>query len=210
MKKILVLLTLTMLTASCVKSREEKAAEFAANSIKKVLNYPDSYEAVETQVDSAFSSVYYDTKACETAYDILEQRKEQESIEEDFRSAKTSVALDAVSFGIASAYQIESLRQSKEKLEKVASELEKVKDKIQEDKDIILARYRAIKQGEFWGWGITQRYRCANGAGDKSINNALLITDTEFKEVYFNYFQDPINPNQLKEIQDVIHEIVSE
>jgi hypothetical protein len=45
---------------SCSPSREEKAAEIAKSEMIKILYNAGSYEPIETQIDSAFTSIYTD------------------------------------------------------------------------------------------------------------------------------------------------------
>ena len=67
----------------CGQNKEEKAAFFAENEVKKILNDASSYEAVETKIDSAFTSIYTDYEACTAAYKISELHSKQESLQDE-------------------------------------------------------------------------------------------------------------------------------
>ena len=55
MKKVLLGALLVTLFVSCSKSPEEKANAMIEDDVKKVLYHPETYDPVETQVDSAFT-----------------------------------------------------------------------------------------------------------------------------------------------------------
>ena len=60
MKKVLFLLVAIIALVGC-KSKEEKAAEMIKKELFKTLYDFDSYQPIETKVDSAFYSAYTDS-----------------------------------------------------------------------------------------------------------------------------------------------------
>ena len=60
MTKCTLILSLFPMLFSCSPSREEKAAEIAKSEMIKILYNAGSYEPIETQIDSAFTSIYTD------------------------------------------------------------------------------------------------------------------------------------------------------
>ena len=67
MRKILFILLPTFLLVGC-KSREEKVAELIKQEMFKTLYDFESYEPVETKIDSAFTSIYTDSVIKSYAY----------------------------------------------------------------------------------------------------------------------------------------------
>ena len=55
MKKFILLIPFMFLLESCGSSLDDKINVLLENEIKKELDYPDTYEAVETLIDSAFT-----------------------------------------------------------------------------------------------------------------------------------------------------------
>lgn len=58
MKKLVLLVPFMFLLESCGSSLDDKINVLLENEIKKELAYPDTYEAVETIIDSAFTPFY--------------------------------------------------------------------------------------------------------------------------------------------------------
>lgn len=54
-RDLLFLLSAMLLLVSCGQSKEAKIERLVKESIQSTLYIPDSYEAVKTQVDSAFT-----------------------------------------------------------------------------------------------------------------------------------------------------------
>lgn len=72
MKQIYFVLIISPLLFSCTQTKEEKAAEIAKSEMIKILYNVDSYEPIETQVDSAYTSVYTDFDVVRAAHDLIE------------------------------------------------------------------------------------------------------------------------------------------
>ena len=59
MKKLVIaLFAVCAILSSCQKTPEDKANDLIKENIAKMLTYPDSYESVETTVDSLFNPMY--------------------------------------------------------------------------------------------------------------------------------------------------------
>ena len=67
MRKILSFLFVFLLLCSC-QSREEKVAELIKQEMFKTLYDFESYEPIETKIDSAFTSIYTDSIIKSYAY----------------------------------------------------------------------------------------------------------------------------------------------
>lgn len=205
MKHIVLFLTTMSLLFSCSQNKEEKAALFAETEVKKILNDASTYESVDTKVDSAFASIYTDYDACVAASEFLELNDKQEIIKEEYYLEKSSIAIWD---GVWDAYSKERHRQAKEKLEELGNRLKKVHDDILEKKNLIINRNKEIKDKEFVGWAIYHRFRCANGLGVKSLNDILIITDKDFKELKIRLLMDENDPYSLPNIKKVIDGII--
>lgn len=69
MKQIYLLLIVSSLLFSCAQTKEEKGAEIAKSEMIKILYNVDSYEPIETQIDSACTSIYTDLGVVGAAHD---------------------------------------------------------------------------------------------------------------------------------------------
>lgn len=70
MKKLLLLLVTTSIFLVGCKSKEEKAQEAIKKEMFKTLYDFNSYEPIETKVDSSFYSIYTDTVFTTDCYSI--------------------------------------------------------------------------------------------------------------------------------------------
>lgn len=123
MKKITLLLVSFPLLFGCLPSREEKAVAIAKSEQSKILSHVDSYEPVETRIDSAYTSVYTDLDVVRAVNDLIELYAEEEKLRRQYNSAKSSAALWSDSW---SAYSKEQYRQAKEEMDDYAEKLEEL------------------------------------------------------------------------------------
>lgn len=70
--KSLIIIVASLLTLSaCGPTQEEKAQSMAANYLKGVLYHFDSYEPLQTKIDSSFVSLSTDEEAIKLTLDML-------------------------------------------------------------------------------------------------------------------------------------------
>jgi len=207
MKNVVFFLFLSFIMVGCGLSKEEKATLFAENEVKKILNDASSYEAVETRVDSAFVSIYTDYEACEAAYNISELYSELEFLQNDYYNEKSDAAIWT---GAWDSYGKEQYQQAKNKMGEIEKKLKKVDDEITENKEVIKNRYESIDEGEFCGWAVYHRFRCANGLGVKSLVDVLLITDEDIETLKIRMLLDDNAPQGFKQIKQIIDDVLEE
>ena len=205
MKNVIFLFFLSLIVIGCGQNKEEKAAFFAENEVKKILNDASSYEAVETKIDSAFTSIYTDYEACTAAYKISELHSKQESLQDEYDREKSSAAIWSDSWD---AYGQEQHRQAKKEMEEIKTSLNKINDEIEEYKEFIKNRYKTIDENKFCGWAIYHRFRCANGLGIKSLVDILLITDENFENIQIRMLLDKNDPQGFEQIQQIIDGVI--
>lgn len=97
MKRLLLFITLCLLAAACTKTPEQKAEALIKHDLLVALAFPESYEPVETQLDSAFSP-YNDPAFIDLAFDsfktftdldeIIRQIKQAQAANEDYADAE--------------------------------------------------------------------------------------------------------------------------
>ena len=85
MKKILFLMAITIMLVGC-QSREEKAAELIKQEMFKTLYDFESYEPIETKIDSAFTSIYSDTLALLYANKVKDMFDELDEAKSDYEA----------------------------------------------------------------------------------------------------------------------------
>jgi len=87
MKKVLFLLVAIIALVGC-KSKEEKAAEMIKKELFKTLYDFDSYQPIETKVDSAFYSAYTDSMVLKHGYMLNQLIKEINKAVEEVKDAR--------------------------------------------------------------------------------------------------------------------------
>ena len=181
MKKILLVISVFALF-SC-KSKEEKAAELIKDEMFKVLFDFESYQPIETKIDSAFCSVYTDSAILRHGYLMNELLKEADIKLEEVKDAQHSMGI----WGIDPYSSLDVLRynEAKEKADKCMKELDFCINLINAESDTIQQLAQNIKP-TFWGWKATHKFRCKNKGGDPSIGNWVYYFDEKMKRVVYN------------------------
>ena len=82
MKKIFAASLILSLAIACAPSPQEKAEALVKEAVQKSLYIPDSYEAVDTQLDSAFTP-YHDPAFVATVLDMCKKGVEMDELEID-------------------------------------------------------------------------------------------------------------------------------
>ena len=160
MRNVLYFVFAVMVLVSCGKSPKEKAEGLIAEKTKTVLFKPDTYEPVETKLDSAF--VPYDSPLLfNKAHELYEQSLELQEYEEKAKFAKSSMNI------WKSSYMSEYAKN--EYLDK-KTEYEKYTEKSDEIKKEIKVSGMGIKEligreRKFVGFKAVHRFRAENNVG---------------------------------------------
>lgn len=115
MKRLVLILMVAPLLVAC-GGREKRAEKIAEETVVKTLYYPDTYEPVETVVDSAFVSIYTNQEALAAAYEIIDLKQELENLQWDYEQALSDVSLYGDFSYDRSTYRKEKYRQAKGEL----------------------------------------------------------------------------------------------
>lgn len=182
MTKCTLILSLFPMLFSCSPSREEKAAEIAKSEMIKILYNAGSYEPIETQIDSTFTSIYTDLDIVRAAHELIELNagENKEWLQQQYNFAKSSAALWSQ---LQDAYSKEQYRQAREEMSNYASKLKEIEEEINTKTKTIRERADAIVENQFYGWNIYHRFRYANGYGIKKISDILFVVDEDMKIV---------------------------
>lgn len=204
MKNIIIIFCAVFVLFGCTQSKEKKAKIFAEQEVVKILNNADSYEPVETKVDSAFTNIYIDTDACVAANELLKLDKERGIFRVELQSAKSDAAIYSDFYD---AYSKEEYRQAKMELQSVRKKITQLNTEIENQKSIIKARNEEIENGTFCGWCIIHSFRCTNGLGVKQLHVIMLIADKNFKKMLLYIMLDD-GEEGIKQIQEVIDNVL--
>ena len=123
MRKILFLMIFALIMAGC-KSREEKVAEVIKQEMFKTLYDFESYEPIETKIDSAFTSIYTDTLALLYANEVSEMFNELDDAKMEYESAKSTMEIWSDSYSSLGVYKFnEAKKKVNDYIEKIDKQL---------------------------------------------------------------------------------------
>lgn len=148
---------------SCGQSKEEKAQQMAAEYLKGTLYHFDSYEPLQTKVDSSFVSLSSDKEAIKLTLDMLKLFQSAEEYARKVEYAESSMDIWAPN-GFSSTYSRGEYRRAKNERDENQRLLDKTKDRIQTQFEKIKTCQSAIEDGAFNGWKVYHKFKSLNGA----------------------------------------------
>ena len=173
-----------LVLCGCGKSIEEQAQEAVKNELHKNLYYFDSYEPLETTVDSAFNTPENNPDVRELMKIVSEQGNQAKEFASELEDAERSIASlsDARELGASFAYDYNEAVKNKVYVET------KIKRNLKEAwGDMLkLSEYFAQTNNNFIGWRVTHTYRAKTRGGDPSIGREVYIFSKDFKNPRLN------------------------
>lgn len=207
MKKLAITFVFLPLLFSCSPSRKEKAAEIAKSEMIKILYNVDSYEPIETQIDSAYTSIYTDFDVVRAAHDLIELNADEkkEGLQWQYKHAKSSAAIWSDSWD---AYSREQYRQAKEEMDDYAKQIKELDEEVKTKMNEIRDYAKAVSEHHFCGWNIYHRFRCANGLGIQQISDILIIVDENMEIVKGRFMLDDNDDYSLDKLKKTIDKAI--
>lgn len=182
MKKLVIaLFAVCAIFSSCQKTPEDKANDLIKENITKMLTYPDSYESVETMVDSLFNPMY--------SVDFKQKAQRAMELSDRIEDNKTNIDHGLLTMNLHSGpysnsvYDRTKYKEGKEEYETAKKYNEKAVPELEALKKEMKAQLE--KDDEFLGFAIEHKFRCKNEAGNTLMYDFLLIVDKDMKEVIY-------------------------
>lgn len=185
MKNVLLGAVLVVFFVSCGDSPEDKANELIQEEIKKVLYHAETYDPVETLVDSAFTP-FDDPDFYEKTLQLCELGIAVEKYERNMKSAKSSMAIWSGPY--MSTYARNSYQEAKEEYDENAEDKRKAEEKAYK----LVSDLKAVleKEPQFIGFKARHRYRANNNAGQTVFGEAEFLFDEDISRVVTVYNMD--------------------
>lgn len=181
-------------------SNKEVRQEVADSIVKKLvcenLYYPESYDPVNTTVDSVFYNYLTDADCLNAAVELIDLRNEYESAKSSYEDNDYHIRF----FRGADGTFLEPFRNAKAE---ASAKMNELQPKIEKQQKIIRNR-STERDGEFFGWQVTHRYRASNSAGVVSFGNVLFILDPIMSQCYYRFSLDDSDDKNLKSIRSTI------
>ena len=203
MKNLLYLFAFVLILSSCSKSPEEKANELIKTELRKSLFKPDTYNPIETKLDSAFTP-YDDPVLFEKMTELVNLGVEIQGLDHDLKQAKSSMSIWSGPY--IDSYGRNKYNEAKEEYEKANSKIEKLKEKGRKKLEEVIEILG--HERKFIGYLATHNYRADNNAGNTLIGNSVFIIDKDLKIVLFSCELEEYN--QIKRAIEELEEEMNE
>ena len=175
--------------SACGPTKEEKAQKMAADYLNGILYHSDSYEPLQTKVDSSFVALSSDKEAIEQTFNMLKLIYLTYEYAAKIESAEESMEIWYPD-GYSSRHSKGQYRRAKEDRDNYQHLLDKTKDRIRKQFDKIKKRQSDLDEGAFDGWKVYHRYKSLNGSGTVSLSREFIFFCDEQFNVTSAYSKD--------------------
>lgn len=173
------------LFVSCNNSPKDKANVLIKEDMKKVLYHADTYDPVETQVDSAFTP-FDDPIFYEKTLQLCKLGMSIDKYDRKMKSAKSSMSIWSGPY--QSTYGKNNYQEAKEEYEENAQNKKKAEKKVQKLVDELKAMIN--KEQQFIGFKARHRYRANNNAGQTVFGEMKYLFDKDMSKIVASYDMD--------------------
>ena len=187
MKRLFYLSTIVLMISGCSVSPEKKVANLIKESMLKTLIFPESYDPIETKLDSAFSP-QFDPDFIQLILDLNNKGFEYESLQSQIASAEREMSIWDTPY--SSSFSKTQLKQAKEKLESLNIELAQLESRLQKMGAKV---YEQLNETEkFIGYKAHHSYRARNNAGNTMIGDEFFLIDKDLTTVIKTWSSEEI------------------
>lgn len=189
-------------------SREDKEPEFSNKEMRQStaeamakrlvcenLYYPDSYDPVNTTVDSVFYNYLTDADCLNAAVELIDLRNAYEDAKSSYESNDWTIRFHGNPGGTFLEHERNARAEASAKMKELQPQIERQQE--------IIRNRSTIRDGEFIGWQVIHRYRASNSKGVVSFGNELFVLDSTMSKCYFRFSLDEDEKN-LKSLKSVI------
>lgn len=187
MKRMFALSLILAMAIACTPSPQKKAEALVKEAIQKTLYIPNSYEAVETQLDSAFTP-YHDPAFVATVLDICKKGVELDELDSKMKSAKSTMSIWSGPY--MTSFGRNQYNEAKEEYETTKGKYDALTAKIQKMAEGLRAQIE--KEPEFIGCLVHHTYRAQNNAGNVLMGGAYFLLDKDLTQIIAQWDEEEI------------------
>lgn len=180
--------------------RKQQAELIIKKLVCDQLYYPNTYDPVSTEVDSAFYGPLLDGDCIVAACDIINLKKEYASAKSSYEHNDWTIRFH----GNPSGPFLENERKARKESSEKMTELEK---KIAEKESIIKNRDDS-HDGEFAGWWAVHKYRAANGSGQVSFSYWGFLLNKDMSNYIIRHDLNDNSDANLAAIKNIIEPLL--
>lgn len=201
MRKSIFLSFAILTLVSCVRAPEDKVNSIIQERVKNTLFFPDSYESIETVVDSAFAPkddpAFYDKAlALCNLFAVVEACRSEADRAERVMNIWKNPYLDGLG-------QV-NYKQSKKNFEKYSEQVKYYTSKIEQEKDYLQEIINA--KPKFIGFKVTHKFRAKTNSGNVMIGEKVFITNEDMTQILAGYDSDKEEYMLVQRIYQTIQE----
>ena len=188
MKNILFFCIFVSVFLCCGCSKMSKAEALAKQEVLKYLYVPESYDPVETKLDSVFSPGE-SVETLSLVDQLLKLENEINRLDSQIREVKDRLSFFPDSHDSFWEKQIDNLNlELSEKMDEYNALIT--------DYDNLYNKINNLLNAEqiFCGYKIYQRFRCKNNNGEITFSDVVIYTDEDIQEVKAVSDCDKLNP----------------
>lgn len=204
MKKVLLSLlavSICLLFAQC-KSKEEKANELIKDYMFKNLYDFESYQPIETKIDSAFHTIYNDSSAMYYAYSMILSKERNKQLESDYESISSSIDIWCDSYSYYSSYSYKKCQECREEARENLRKRLFWMERVEFYRDSLVGLADTL-QNEFIGWQVAHDFRCKTKGGNPDIGHYVFVMDKNLKTIIS---MKDLKDDDEKDIKSIINE----
>lgn len=187
---------------SSVLIDSEKRFEMAKTAVRKLvcddLYYPNSYDPVNTTIDSVFYSYMTDEKCINAAIKLIDLR-------DSYSSAKANYEQNDWTIRFMGNQKGPFLERERNARSESAKEMKRLSKEIKEE-ELIIKNRDSSNDGKFIGWQVVHKYRASNSKGVVSFGNVMFVFDSQMKQCYYRFSLDDNGNKSLVAIKNVIEQ----
>lgn len=177
MKKSILFMITAICLCACGESMEEKANKLIKKELNKVIVNIDTYEPIETQIDSAFAPLLT-AETLNILVGLPAQLRKLSEITDDIDKAKKGMLLNESRYY---SFQREYYNQFKEQYESANKRLKELETKLEAVNERVIQMKEA--KPVFNGYKVLHQYRYVTKNGDKTIGKDLFLVNKDFSAV---------------------------
>lgn len=197
MKKVIGFILCLMVLGACSRTQEEKANLLIKEDIQKVLVKPDTYEPIETKLDSAFAP--YDTpEFMENTLKCVQLFMEIEGYKEKIKDAKSMMSI--YEDNLYSPYSKNEYNEHKDEYKEATNEKNKIERRLK--RSVNKLRELVNAKREFIGYKAMHHYRADNNAGNTVLGTGFYLFDKDINTILISFSEE-----EIKLIQEASEEL---
>lgn len=198
-KKIFGLMAIIIMGAfvmSACTSREEKVAETIKNEMFKTLYDFESYQPVETKIDTLRRDMYGDTLIFDNVFLLDAVYDEITKAKEEFDEQKNIAEIYVPTY-YSSSYNDKKFEAAREKMKIKIDEMKTYSNILDSLQTEIKSLEKKCDKRQY-GWFVTHKFRCKTKGGNSTLGTYYYLMDDNCEKIIRKFDEDKMTLEQYK------------